>query len=65
MQTEHTLESALTHLRGRGYVLDRDFRWRHPNVANEITDDDLYAVDFLFYEWDYGWIKQTLDGDEV
>lgn len=65
MPQEHTLESALTHLRNRGYVCNRGFWWNHPNVANEITEEDMEAVDYLFYEYDYGWIRETLDGDEV
>lgn len=65
MSQDHTRDSALAHLRGRGYVLDSGFWWNHPNVANEVTEEDMDAVDFLFYEWDFGWLKETLEEDEM
>jgi hypothetical protein len=48
---------AVAYLRGRGYVLQRDWFWRVP--PNTVpTDKDIRAVRFLFDEWDYGGLAE-------
>jgi hypothetical protein len=44
-------EKAMEHLRGRGFVLHRDWSWSRP-ASGEVTDEDRRAISFLIQEWD-------------
>ena len=47
---------AIDFLERRGYKLRRDFFWDPPD--REPTHDENSAINFLFYEWDFGGIVE-------
>jgi hypothetical protein len=47
---------AIKHLRARGYVLTRRWDWVQPADIEEPSEDDLAAANYLFEEWDMGYI---------
>ncbi len=45
---------AMTHLERRGYILQKDWTWRHLNIDHVPNSADLSAVMYLIQEWDFG-----------
>lgn len=41
-------------LREHGFTLTKEYWWEVP--ARELTADEWRALEFLYDEWDYGWI---------
>lgn len=46
-------DEAWNHLTGRGFKLAGNFQWAPPQGL-KINDADRRAVDYLFYNWDFG-----------
>jgi hypothetical protein len=48
-------EHGVKFLEDRGFKLTKDFEWLHPpeRLANE---EELFVIQFLCNEWDFGWI---------
>ena len=51
---------AIAFLESRGYTHTKPplpaFFWQLPNPDHKPTEDEVAALDYLFFEWDYGGI---------
>ena len=47
------------YLVNRGYTLEGDFTWSHPNVKskNYMTENEWQCMLYLIQEWDYGGLR--------
>ena len=53
---------ARTYLAQRGFRLTESWEWIPPK-GQEVTDEDLSAIDFMVQEWDFGGLKQFSEVD--
>lgn len=42
-------------LTSHGFTCGRDFCYRPPKLEHILTDEEIDAIDYLCYEWDYGY----------
>ncbi len=47
-------EHAIEELKSRGYKLTKGWEWI---VPREPTDEELFWIDFLVLEWDFGGVR--------
>ena len=45
---------AIAYLRAQGYTLLPSWDWKKPNPDHKPTDRENIALDYLFFEWDFG-----------
>lgn len=50
------MDTACDHLRARGFTMTPKWTWR-PSTGAEPTADDLSAIDYLVFEWDFGGLE--------
>jgi len=49
---------AMSWLTDRGYKMTQTYGWIKPSPDYEPTKDEYFAIDFLFFEWDFGGIVE-------
>lgn len=49
-------DKAEAFLTDHGFILTDHWSWISPKPEVEVTEDEWSAMDFLVYEWDYGWL---------
>ena len=45
--------AAQAFLRERGFKLTRGWQWIKPTPNHQITQEEMNAIDYLVYEWDF------------
>ena len=53
-------DKAIAFLKAAGYKLRRDWLWVKPGPSYAPTNDEIEAMDFLIYEWDFGGITTEI-----
>jgi hypothetical protein len=43
-------------LTGRGWTLTKQWKWVKPTPDHEVTPEEEDAINYMFWEWDYGGI---------
>lgn len=48
--------NAQVYLQKQGYTLVNGFEWNRPSLDHEPTEEELSAISYLMWEWDWGGI---------
>ena len=51
-------EHAMNELERRKYKLTKEWEWIAPK-RKLVTDEELFWIDFLIQEWDFGGLRET------
>ena len=52
-------EHAMKELEKRGWTLTKEWEWVPPRNGRFQSDEELFWIDFLIQEWDFGGLRET------
>ena len=51
--------NACKYLENRGYTLTRGYEWKLPSAEHKPSAEELEAMNYLVWEWDFGGLEEV------